>query len=112
FGLTLKGTGFYELSGIAFAGNGRIAKVMVSADGGQSWAQAALQDPVLPKAFTRFRMPWRWDGGPAVLQSRAWDEGGNAQPTRAQFVAERGELPSVPPLLAFENHHFNAITSW
>ena len=26
------------------------------------------------KAFTRFRMPWRWDGGPAILQSRAWDE--------------------------------------
>jgi sulfane dehydrogenase subunit SoxC len=63
-------------------------------------------------AFTRFRMPWQWNGGPAILQSRAWDEGGNAQPTRAEFVAARGQLPSVPPLLAFENHHFNAITSW
>ena len=39
------------------------------------------------KAFTRFRMPWRWDGGPATLQSRAWDEAGNVQPTRAEFVA-------------------------
>ena len=45
----------------------------------------------LPKAFTRFRMPWRWDGQPAVLQSRAWDEAGNAQPTREQFVAKRGQ---------------------
>jgi sulfane dehydrogenase subunit SoxC len=63
-------------------------------------------------AFTRFRMPWQWNGGPVVLQSRAWDDGGNVQPTRAQFVAARGELPSVPPLLGFWNHHFNAITSW
>src|SRR5438876_383929 len=64
FGHALKGAGFYEISGVAYSGNGRIAKVMVSADGGKSWAQAALQEPVLPKAFTRFRMPWRWDGQP------------------------------------------------
>ena len=64
FGHALKGAGFYEISGVAYSGNGRIAKVMVSADAGKSWAQAALQEPVLPKAFTRFRMAWRWDGGP------------------------------------------------
>jgi sulfane dehydrogenase subunit SoxC len=111
-GLTLKEPGLYEISGVAYSGNGRIAKVMVSADGGRSWAQAALQEPVLPKAFTRFRMAWRWDGGPATLQSRAWDEAGNRQPTRAEFVAQRGQLKSVPPVLAFPNQHFNAITSW
>jgi sulfane dehydrogenase subunit SoxC len=111
-GYALQQPGLYEISGIAYSGNGRISKVMVSADGAQSWGEAALQEPVLSMAFTRFRMPWQWNGGPAVLQSRAWDEDGNVQPTRAQFVAARGELPSVPPLLAFENHHFNAITSW
>ncbi|HZF23321.1 MAG TPA: sulfite dehydrogenase, partial [Burkholderiales bacterium] len=52
-GLMLKAPGFYEISGIAYSGNGRISKVMVSADGGQSWAQAALHEPVLSKAFTR-----------------------------------------------------------
>jgi hypothetical protein len=52
------------------------AKVMVSADGGKSWGEAALEGPVHDKAFTRFTMPWRWDGHPAVLQSRAWDEAG------------------------------------
>jgi sulfane dehydrogenase subunit SoxC len=87
FGLNLKGPGLYEISGIAYSGNGRISKVMVSADGGASWAQAALQEPVLSKAFTRFRMLWRWDGGPATLLSRAWDEAGNVQPTRSQVVA-------------------------
>src|SRR5881628_2904091 len=111
-GLALKGPGYYEISGIAYSGNGRISKVMVSADGGQSWAQAALQGPVLSKAFTRFRMPWRWDGGPAVLQSRAWDEAGNVQPTRAQFVAQRGETQKVPNVLGFPNQHYNSLTSW
>jgi sulfane dehydrogenase subunit SoxC len=111
-GMALKGPGLYEISGLAYSGTGRIEKVMVSADGGQSWAQAALQEPVLSKAFTRFRMPWRWDGGPATLQSRAWDEGGNVQPTRTEFVAARGELTKPPPILGFPNQHYNSITSW
>src|SRR5271170_7895112 len=111
-GRSLQRPGSYEISGLAYSGQGRISKVLVSADGGQSWAEAALQPPVLSMAFTRFRAPWQWNGGSAILQSRAWDEDGNAQPTRSDFVAARGELLSVPPLLAFENHHFNAITSW
>ena len=112
FGTTLKEPGFYEISGIAYSGTGRIAKVTVSADGGKSWAEAALQTPVHSKAFTRFRMPWRWDGGPAVLQSRAWDESGNYQPTRADFVAVRGETKTVPNIVGFPNQHYNSITSW
>ena len=70
------------------------------------------QEPVLPRAFTRFRMPWRWNGGPAILQSRAWDEAGNMQPTRAEFVAHRGQTTRPPSVLAFPSQHFNAITSW
>jgi sulfane dehydrogenase subunit SoxC len=111
-GRALQQPGLYEISGVAYSGKGRISKVLVSADGGESWAEAALQEPVLSMAFTRFRMPWRWNGSPAVLQSRAWDESGDVQPTRAQFVAARGELPSVPPVLGFGNHHFNAVVSW
>jgi sulfane dehydrogenase subunit SoxC len=111
-GHTLKGAGFYEISGLAYSGNGRISRVMVSADGGKSWAQAALQEPVLSKALTRFRMPWRWDGQPVVLQSRAWDEAGNVQPTRAQIIAERGEPRANLPVTAFPMGHMNVITSW
>ncbi|MFL5068481.1 MAG: sulfite dehydrogenase, partial [Xanthobacteraceae bacterium] len=91
---------------------GRISKVMVSADGGRSWAEAALQEPVLSKAFTRFRMPWRWDGQPVVLQSRAWDEAGNFQPTRDQLAAERGAPKVNTPVVAFPMGHMNVITSW
>ena len=111
-GLNVKGPGFYEISGISFSGNGRIAKVEVSADGGKSWAKAALQAPVLSKAFTRFRMPWNWDGRPVVLQSRATDEAGNVQPTRAAFIAERGPPRGTPNVAAFTMEHFNAIASW
>lgn len=112
-GLRLNGAGFYEISGIAYSANGRIAKVMVTADGGKSWAPAALQEPVHSKAFTRFRVPWRWDGGPAILQSRAWDEAGNVQPTRAQLIAQRGQTkkPVTNPA-AFVSQHYNGPTSW
>ena len=112
-GLRMNGPGFYEISGVAYSANGRIAKVMVSADGGKTWAQAALQAPVLPKAFTRFRAPWRWEGGPVVLQSRAWDEGGNVQPTRAEVIARRGQTskPLTNPL-GFPSQHYNGPTSW
>lgn len=102
-GLTLKGPGFYEISGLAWSGNGIIRQVEVSADGGQSWAPAALQGPVLAKAPVRFRAPWQWNGGPAILQSRATDNTGMVQPSRAAFIAERG-LRGV--------FHYNAVASW
>jgi sulfane dehydrogenase subunit SoxC len=102
-GLLLKGPGFYEISGLAWSGRGRVVRVEVSADGGASWTEAALQDPVLPKALTRFRAAWIWNGGPAILQSRATDETGMTQPTRAQFAAERG-LRGL--------YHYNAVASW
>jgi sulfane dehydrogenase subunit SoxC len=87
--------------------------VTVTADGGRSWADAALQQPGHPKAFTRFRAPWRWEGGPAVLQSRAWDEAGNVQPTRAEIVAQRGQTKApVTNLAAFPSQHYNGPTSW
>ena len=111
-GLALRQPGVYEISGVAYSGDGRIAKVLVSADGGKSWGEAAIDEPRLPKAFTRFSMAWRWDGGPAILQSRAWDEGGHVQPTREEFVSKRGQTSKPPSVLGFPGHHFNAITSW
>lgn len=103
FGMTVKGPGFYEVSGLAWSGAGRISKVEVSADGGRSWALAALSEPVLSKALTRFRLPWRWDGRPSVLMSRATDETGEIQPTRAAWLAQYA--PG-------QFYHFNGIQSW
>ena len=82
-GMVLReGPGLYQITGLAWSGRGRIRKVEVSTDNGASWAEAALQEPVLPAAFTRFRIPWRWNGAPAVLKSRAVDESGYVQPER------------------------------
>ena len=113
FGQTLREPGYYTISGVAYSGTGRIQRVMVSADGGKSWGEAALQGPTHPQAFTRFLMPWRWDGQPAILMSRAWDEAGAAQPLRAEFVAARGQTKQpVKSANAFPNQHYNSITSW
>jgi sulfane dehydrogenase subunit SoxC len=102
-GYKLDGAGIYEISGLAWSGYGKVAKVDVSADGGKSWAPAALQEPVLPKALTRFRLPWRWDGGPAMLQSRVTDDTGYVQPSREELLARRG---------ARTFYHYNGFTSW
>jgi sulfane dehydrogenase subunit SoxC len=102
-GLTLQGPGLYEVSGIAWSGHGAIKKVEVSADGGQTWAEAALSAPVLPKALTRFRMAWKWNGAPTVLKSRATDDTGALQPTRDALVAAHGTNVS---------YHYNAIQAW
>lgn len=102
-GQTLPRPDVYQLSGLAWSGHGRIRRVEVSADGGKSWADAALESPALPRCLTRFRIPWRWDGKPAVLKSRATDERGNLQPERAALVAERGRAGYF---------HYNAIVAW
>lgn len=102
-GQHLRGPGLYQISGLAWSGRGRIKRVDISADGGRSWAEAALQEPVLPQCFTRFRLPWRWDGSPLVLKSRAVDETGYVQPERRALIAERGRHGYF---------HYNAIVSW
>jgi sulfane dehydrogenase subunit SoxC len=103
FGMTMKGPGLYEISGLAWSGAGRISKVEVSADGGKSWALAALNASVLSKAVTRFRMAWKWDGQPSTLMSRATDETGGTQPKRAEWIALYA--PG-------QGYHFNGIQSW
>ena len=96
-------SGWIEINGLAWSGRGRIAQVEVSTDGGQSWQEAVLQDPILPKCHTRFRVPWRWNGTDVILQSRCRDETGYRPPSRAELVAARG-TNSV--------YHYNAIQSW
>jgi sulfane dehydrogenase subunit SoxC len=102
-GHTLPEKGFYEIRGLAWSGRGKITRVDVSTDGGRNWTQAELSGPVEPKALTAFRLPWRWKGGTALLQSRAIDETGYVQPTRQALIEVRG-LNSV--------YHLNAIQTW
>jgi sulfane dehydrogenase subunit SoxC len=102
-GQLLQGKGYYEITGLAWSGRGRVRRVDVSTDGGRNWRTARLQEPVLTKALTRFRLDWNWDGAPALLQSRATDETGHVQPTMPQLRAVRGTR-SI--------YHNNAIKTW
>jgi len=102
-GQVLLDRGYYEISGLAWSGRGRVRRVDVSTDGGRNWRTARLQEPVLPKALTRFRSDWTWDGGPAILQSRVIDDTGYVQPTIRQLREVRGTR-SI--------YHNNAIQSW
>ena len=102
-GQVLLDQGFYNITGLAWSGKGKVKRVDVSVDGGRNWRQARLETPVLSKALTRFNLDWVWDGKPAIIQSRATDETGFVQPSYQQLRAARGTR-SI--------YHNNAIQSW
>lgn len=102
-GYTLSGAGHYEIRGLAWTGAGVVKRVEVSTDNGATWMIAALQEPVLDKALTRFRLPWNWNGKTAILKSRATDQNGDVQPERTELIASKGSS---------HYYHFNGITLW
>jgi sulfane dehydrogenase subunit SoxC len=110
-GLKLPGRGYVEITGLAWSGGGVVSKVDVSTDGGQTWKEAALQAPVLPKAHTRFTFDWAWDGQEAVLLSRCTDETGEVQPTRKELYAHWGITDEEAQKRA-RAIHFNAMQPW
>jgi sulfane dehydrogenase subunit SoxC len=102
-GQTLLERGYYNVTGLAWSGRGKVKHVDVSFDGGRNWQRARLETPILDKALTRFNIGWVWSGEPAILQSRVTDSTGFVQPTYGQLRAVRGTR-SV--------YHNNAIQSW
>jgi sulfane dehydrogenase subunit SoxC len=102
-GQVLLDKGFYNVTGLAWSGRGRVKRVDVSVDGGRNWRTARLEGPVLSKCLTRFNIGWAWNGAPAILQSRAIDETGYVQPKINQLRAVRGTR-SI--------YHNNSIQSW
>ena len=97
------GRGPLVISGLAWSGNGRIRQVDVSLDGGRNWRTARIDGASLPKALHRFYLDIDWDGSEMLLQSRAVDEAGFVQPTKAALRAARGEN-SI--------YHNNGIQTW
>ena len=102
-GQTLIEKGFFNITGLAWSGRGKVKRVDVSADGGRTWRTARVEGPVLTKCLTRFNIDWNWDGSPAILQARAIDDTGYVQPKGNQLRAVRG-TKSI--------YHNNAIQSW
>ena len=74
------------LEGRAWSGWGPIARVEVSVDGGRSWQDATLDEPVGEFGWVRWSYPWE-DARPGeyVLCSRASDAAGNVQPDEPEW---------------------------
>ena len=100
---TIAKRGWHAVNGIAWSGRGRVTRVEVSTDGGTRWANAELLGEARPKSTVRFQYMWEWKGSEAVLLSRATDEAGFVQPTRAALIAERG---------IGTDFHFNPVLGW
>jgi len=96
-------SGYNRITGLAWSGHGKIAKVEVSTDGAKTWAAAQLASPVLAKAQTRFQVDWVWNGQPTKIVSRSTDEMGNVQPNRESFIAQVGTNALF---------HYNAQQTW
>jgi sulfane dehydrogenase subunit SoxC len=100
---SLKDHGKYVINGLAWTGTGKIKHVDVSMDGGVTWKEAQLNGLVLDKCWTRFSLPFVWNGEEILMQSRATGEDGYVQPTYNQLREARG-VSSV--------YHNNAIHTW
>ena len=96
--------GEIEILGFAWSGRGKIRAVDVTTDGGRSWREATLEEPVMDKCLTRFRLRWKWDGGPTSIASRTVDSSGYVQPTVE-------EIKKVRAITGFVQHH-NGVFPW
>lgn len=97
------GPGPLVVTGMAWSGRGAITRVDVSTDGGMTWQTARLSAPGQRNAVSRFYLEMDWDGSEMLLQSRAMDDTGYVQPTKAQLREVRG-LNSI--------YHNNCIQTW
>ena len=102
-GMSIK-PGIQEIQGFAWSGNGKIKAVDVTTDGGKTWREATLEEPVMDKCLTRFRYNWNWAGGPANIASRAVDSTGYVQPTVQDIAKSRA-------IVGFVQHH-NGVFPW
>jgi sulfane dehydrogenase subunit SoxC len=102
-GDTLPGAGIVQITGIAWSGRGAITRVEVTTDGGATWTAATLETPVLPRAHTRFRWSWTWDGREALIASRCTDDTGYTQPPLPDLISVRGMN---------SQYHNNGIQAW
>ena len=71
------------IAGIAWAGIRGIDKVEVSVDGGMTWAEAILKDPLSPISWRHWAYRWRPDQvGRTMISCRATDGEGRTQTMR------------------------------
>lgn len=91
------GSGRRLLRGRSWSGEGRIAKVDVSLDGGRTWQQARLREPNIDLAWVRWDLDWDARPGSWTLRARATDSNGNTQPDTIPFNDEGYSYWAVVP---------------
>ena len=74
-----------EVEGRAWSGRAPVSRVEFSADSGETWADATLDEPVGEFAWRGWN--YAWDAGPGEhdLCCRATDEAGNVQPLAPEW---------------------------
>jgi DMSO/TMAO reductase YedYZ molybdopterin-dependent catalytic subunit len=73
----------YTVFGAAWAGEGKVAKVEVSADGGKTWRPAKLDADARPFCWVTWKYDWTpAEKGAVKLVARCTDETGTTQPER------------------------------
>jgi sulfite oxidase len=84
---TVLAAGPAEIAGYAVAGDNRgIARVDVSADGGQTWHQADLGPDAGPWAWRQWQATLDLTAGDTEIIARAWDTSAAAQPESAAHL--------------------------
>ena len=74
-----------RLTGRAWSGWAEITRVEVSVDGGATWADAQLDEPIGERAWRGWSFAWDALPGEHVISSRATDGAGNVQPLDAPW---------------------------
>jgi len=103
-GQQLLTTGFYNISGLAWSGRGKVDRVDVSVDGGRNWSTARLESPVLDKSLTRFNIDWGvgWQACDFAVSRHRQHRLCRNPPSR--LLREKRGTRSI--------YHNNAIQSW
>jgi sulfane dehydrogenase subunit SoxC len=105
--------GYVQITGLAWSGAGKVAKVDVSVDGGKTWKEAKIDGAVHSKAHTRFNLDWAWNGEEAVIMSRTTDETGDVQPSIAELTSHWGmQMSDWHKEERPRAIHMNAIQPW
>ena len=73
------------LQGRAWAGRLSVSRVEVSVNGGSEWAEAQLEEPLLPYAWRGWTFAWNATPGKYTLRVRATDSADHVQPLDQQW---------------------------
>ena len=88
--------GKHKVAGVAWSGDGHIAKVEVSTDDDRTWYTANLEEPNGGYSWQHFEYEWEATSlGHALIRSKATDSAGNVQPMLATWNFRGYEVNSI-----------------